>query len=90
MSDLSPREVAQELGLSRSAVYRLIEDGQLAAYKVRGRLRVERGELCALRNRSRVAARSRTLGPAFEPPLRAQVEGGGGFVSDLRSTRGVA
>lgn len=90
MSDLSPREVAQELGLSRSAVYRLIGAGELAAYKVRGRLRVERGELCALRQRSRVAPRSRTLGAAFEPPLPARLEGDGRFVSDLRSTRGVA
>ncbi len=87
MSDLSPREVAQELGLSRSAVYRLIEDGELAAYKVRGRLRVERGELCALRRRARVAPRSRV---AFEPQLPARVEAGGRFLSDLRSTRGVA
>jgi excisionase family DNA binding protein len=86
MSDLSPREVAQELGLSRSAVYRLIEDGELAAYKVRGRLRVERGELCALRRRARVAPRSH---PAFEPQVPLRVEADGRFVSDLRSTRGV-
>ena len=41
MSDLSPLEVARELGLSRSAVFRLIEDGELVAYKLRGRLRVQ-------------------------------------------------
>lgn len=49
MSDLSPREVAAALGLSRSAVYRLIEDGELPAYKVRGRLRIEPQEVHALK-----------------------------------------
>ena len=52
MSNLSPREVAAAIGLSRSAVYRLIEDGELAAYKVRGRLRVEPGEVRAFKERN--------------------------------------
>ena len=89
MSDLSPLEVACELGLSRSAVYRLIEDGQLVAYKVRGRLRVERGELSALRERCRVAPRGRPE-VAFEPTLPARVDPDGRFARDLRSTRELA
>ena len=89
MTDLSPLEVARELGLSRSAVYRLIEDGQLVAYKVRGRLRVERGELCALRERCRVAPRNRSEA-AFEPPMPARVDPDGRFARDLRSTRELA
>ena len=90
MSDLSPLEVARELGLSRSAVYRLIEEGELVAYKVRGRLRVERGELDALRDRCRVSPRGRRTTPVFEPPLPARLEPDGRFASDLRSSRGVA
>jgi excisionase family DNA binding protein len=55
MSDLSPKQFAAALGLSRSAVYRLIEDGELRAYKVRGRLRVEPAEVRALRERNRIS-----------------------------------
>ena len=90
MSDLSPRQVASELGLSRSAVYRLIDQGELVAYKVRGRLRVEPAEVRALRERCRVAPRGRDAAAAFEPVLPVRVEVGGRFGSDLRSTRGVA
>ena len=90
MSDLSPLEVARELGLSRSAVYRLIEDGELVAYKVRGRLRVEHSDLEALRERCRVAPRGRSSGTAFERPLPAPLERNDRFASDLRSSRGVA
>jgi excisionase family DNA binding protein len=90
VSDLSPLEVARELGLSRSAVYRLIEDGELVAYKVQGRLRVERGDLQALRERSRVPPRDRRRGEAFEPPRPTGVEADGRFARDLRSSREVA
>jgi excisionase family DNA binding protein len=90
VSDLSPLEVASELGLSRSAVYRLIEQGELVAYKVRGRLRVEPAEVRALRERCRVAPRRRDAWAVFEPVLPGRVEAGSRFGSDLRSTRGVA
>jgi excisionase family DNA binding protein len=62
VSYLSPLEAASEFGLSRSAVYRLIEQGELVAYKVRGWLRVEPGELRALRKRCWVAPRGRVGG----------------------------
>lgn len=40
MSLLTVDQVAEEVGLSRDAVYRAIHDGQLSASKLRGRLRV--------------------------------------------------
>jgi excisionase family DNA binding protein len=42
---LSPLDVARRLGISRSTAYRLIDDGDLPAVRVRGQLRVERDEL---------------------------------------------
>ena len=54
MSDLSPREVADQFGISRSAVYRLIDAGELVAYKARGRLRIERDEARAFKQRNQV------------------------------------
>lgn len=65
-SDLSPAEVSAEMGLSRSAVYRAIEDGDLVAYRVRGRLRVEPAELAAFKKRKRVKPR-RPQPAAYEP-----------------------
>lgn len=90
MSDLSPREVAAELGLSRSAVYRLIEDGEIAAYKARGRLRVERAELQAFKQRNRVKPRARPDRPMFEPTYDAGPPAEVRFRSDLRATKGAA
>jgi excisionase family DNA binding protein len=59
MSDLSPKEVVAALGLSRSGVYRLIEDGELRGRTVRSRLRVEPAEVRALKERHRVNPRWR-------------------------------
>ena len=66
MSDLSPAEVSAEMGLSRSAVYRAIEEGDLVAYRVRGRLRVEPAELAAFKRRERVKPRRPPAAP-YEP-----------------------
>ena len=41
---LSPAEVARCAGLSRAAVYRAIERGELKASRLCGRLRVEPGD----------------------------------------------
>ena len=38
-------EVADRVGLSEWAVRRAIHDGQLAAYKIRGQLRIDRPDL---------------------------------------------
>lgn len=87
MSDLSPKEVAGILGLSRSAVYRLIEDGELQAYKVRGRLRIEPQEVHALKQRNRVQPRSR---PAltYEPARFPRASDGGRFAAELTAMKG--
>lgn len=76
------------LGLSRSAVYRLIEDGELPAYKVRGRLRVEPGEVRAFKQRNRVKPRGRDRVPMYEPagfPARGD---GGRFAAELKAMKG--
>jgi excisionase family DNA binding protein len=88
MSDLSPKEVAAAMGLSRSAVYRLIEDGELRAYKVRGRLRVEPAEVRALRERNRVSPRRRPHPPIYQPLPFASPAPDGRFTSELRATKG--
>jgi excisionase family DNA binding protein len=88
MSDLSPKEVAAAMGLSRSAVYRLIEDGELRAYRVRGRLRVEPAEVRALKERNRVSPRRRTRPPIYEPLPLAAAAADGRFASELRAMRG--
>jgi excisionase family DNA binding protein len=88
VSDLSPREVAVALGLSRSAVYRLIEDGELAAYRVRGRLRVEPAEVAAFKERNRVKPRTRRTVPMYEPiGFRASGQGGR-FAAELKQMKG--
>jgi len=71
MRMLSPAEVADITGLSRSAIYRAVEDGELAASKLRGRIRIEESEVEAWKNRSRVSPQRPV--PAYEPPVRAWV-----------------
>ena len=70
MTMLSPAEVAEITGLSRSAIYRAIEDGELVAAKLRGRIRIEQAELESWKMRSRV--RPQPPVPAYEPPVRAR------------------
>ncbi len=88
MSDLSPRQVAVALGLSRSAVYRLIEDGELPAYKVRGRLRVEPSEVQAFKQRNRVKPRNRHAVPMYEPARFPDNGDGGKFAAELKAMKG--
>lgn len=86
VSDLSPAEVAAQTGLSRSVIYRLIEDGELRAYKTRGRLRVEAEDLAAFRERNRVEPRKVR---AYEPRMGPRKDRGGDtFAGDLRAIRG--
>lgn len=51
---LSPNEVAKILGLKPRAVYNMIQDGELRAYKFRGRFRIKATDLQQLIERSRV------------------------------------
>ena len=84
VSDLSPAQVAEQMGLSRSVVYRMIDAGEIAAYKIPGgRLRVEPSELQAFRERNRVKPRS---APAYEPKLR-QSRAAARFATELRAVR---
>jgi excisionase family DNA binding protein len=58
MSDLSPKQAAENLGVSRSLVYRLVEQGEFPnAYQVSNRLRIPRADVDALRERKRVRPR---------------------------------
>ena len=54
---LSPEEVAQAVGLSRKAVYRAIQRGELVASRLAGasRLRIECEEVLAWHKRGRIA-----------------------------------
>ena len=84
---MSRMEVAATLSLSRSAVYRLIEDGELRAYKVRGRLRIEPGELVALKQRNRVSPRRRGGPPIYEPLPLTALGGEGRFATELKAMK---
>jgi excisionase family DNA binding protein len=66
MSDLSPKQAAENLGVSRSLVYRLVEQGEFPnAYQVSNRLRIPRADVDALRERKRVRPRRVQM---YEPP----------------------
>ena len=89
---LKPKEIAALERLSQDAIYRAIQSGDLPARKVCGRLRVERVDYEAWKQRHRVEPVR--VGPMFVGPT-AQSAGrrGGSFLSDLeaveeRSARG--
>lgn len=51
---LSPAQVAEILGLGQRAVYNMIADGELPAYRFRGRFRIKPRDLQDLIDRSRL------------------------------------
>jgi excisionase family DNA binding protein len=58
VSDLSPRQAAEKLGVSRSLVYRLVEQGEFPnPYHVSNRLRIPGADVDALRQRKRIRPR---------------------------------
>jgi excisionase family DNA binding protein len=69
VSDRSPKDVADQFGISRSAVYRLIEAGELVGYTTRGRLRIEPAEGRAFKERNPVIP-ARALGRSSLPGIR--------------------
>jgi excisionase family DNA binding protein len=88
VSDLSPKQAAEKLGVSRSLVYRLVEQGEFPnAYQVSNRLRIPRADVDALRERKRVrpgraamyepagSSRPRAASSSFEAQLQA-IRGG--------------
>lgn len=87
MSDLTPKQTAEELGVSRSLVYRLVEKGEFpSAYQVSNRLRIPRADVDALRERNSVRARQ---GPSYEPQSSSrQRRAPSSFASQLRAIGG--
>jgi excisionase family DNA binding protein len=68
--DYSPLEVAALTGLSRSLIYREIERGNLAAYRIGTRLRVEPEAVARWKEHCRV--RPRWQQPMYEPAPRSR------------------
>lgn len=59
MKLLTVNEAARQLSLSSKSIRRLVADGDLVAYKVRGRILISAAALEELLARSRVAPRAR-------------------------------
>lgn len=89
MSDLSPKQAAEKLGVSRSLVYRLVEQGEFPnAYQVSNRLRIPGADVEALRERKRVRPRGAGI---YEPPGCSRAgPASSSFASQLDAIRGGA
>lgn len=86
---LSPADVAERTGLSRSVIYRAIENGDLPAYKLCDRLRVDVDDFEAWKSAHRVEPKPQQQGPMIEAPAPVrEVQGGGSFRGQLRALRG--
>ncbi|MGI8781802.1 MAG: helix-turn-helix domain-containing protein [Solirubrobacteraceae bacterium] len=70
---LSVDAVAELTGLSRSLVYREIERGNLRAYKVGARLRIDPAAVASWKERCQV--RPRSAPPIYEPVTQARRRG---------------
>lgn len=84
--DLSPAEVANRTGLSRTLVYREIARGHLRAYKVGGRLRIAAEALEGWKQAHVVLPRRQ---PAAHQPRQTTCagDGTGSFSAELRAIR---
>jgi excisionase family DNA binding protein len=81
---ITPKDIAALERLSPDAIYRAIASGDLPARKVCGRLRVERADYEAWKERHRV--RPRRCGPMFVPPVAgADRATGSRFLADLQA-----
>jgi excisionase family DNA binding protein len=89
MSDLSPKQAAEMLGVSRSLVYRLVEQGEFPnAYQVSNRLRIPRADVDALRERKRIRP---SRAPMYEPSRASRARPtSSSFAGHLQSIRGGA
>lgn len=63
----TPEQVARHTGLSRKAIYRAIARGQLAAYRLCGRLRIRPEDEQAWIEQNRVTVELRPDPPAAQP-----------------------
>jgi excisionase family DNA binding protein len=87
--DLSPRQVAALTGLSRSLIYREIERGNLAAYRIGSRLRVESEAVARWKERCQV--RPRNEPPIYEPwPRSRRPKSSRAFADDLAAIEQLA
>ena len=84
MSLLTVKAVAQRVGLSEWAIRRAIHDGELAAYKPRGQLRVDAADLEHWLDGTRVAPEVRTVRPAAALTPSPLYPEGGSFRSRTR------
>lgn len=81
---ITPKEIAALERLSPDAIYRAIASGDLPARKVCGRLRVDRADYKAWKERHRV--RPRATGPMFaRPSLSAEGRSGDRFLAELQA-----
>jgi len=64
----TPEQVAQRIGLSRKAIYRAIERGELTAYRLCGRLRITTTDEQAWIEHNRVMPAVTDVLPAEQPP----------------------
>jgi hypothetical protein len=81
---LKPKEIAALERLSQDAIYRAIQSGDLPARKVCGRLRVERVDDEAWKQRHRVEPVQ--AGPMFVgPTAKSAAPRRGSFLSDLKA-----
>ena len=81
---ITPKDIAALERLSPDAIYRAIASGDLPARKVCGRLRVERADYGAWKERHRV--RPRRSGPMFVSPIAGiDRSTGSGFLADLQA-----
>jgi excisionase family DNA binding protein len=79
---LTPKEIAVLERLSSDAIYRAIQSGDLPARKVCGRLRVDRADYEAWKERHRV--RPAAKGPMFVPTVaQVAVRGADSFLDEL-------
>jgi excisionase family DNA binding protein len=67
VKDLSPAEAAEAMGVSRSLIYRLVERGDLRAYRLSNRLRIPGSSIEEFRERNRVIG---PRGHEYEPVTR--------------------
>jgi excisionase family DNA binding protein len=68
---LSPEEVARQCGLSRRAVYRAIERGELRASRLCSRIRIRVADVEAWVDENQIEPPPEQAGPARPSPLRS-------------------
>jgi excisionase family DNA binding protein len=82
--DLSPQEVADLTGLSRSLIYREIERGNLVAYKRGSRIRIEPQALVNWKQAACILPRGRD--PVYKPCRASRPDPPGSrFTDDLEA-----